>query len=76
LVSGVDELSNSSTETEWEKTETEVPFFHLSIDLPPCPLFRDSHGGLIIPQIPLFEVLRKKFDGYFIIKIRLLFFNF
>jgi hypothetical protein len=25
-------------------------------------MFRDSEGGLIIPQIPLFEVL-KKFDG-------------
>lgn len=41
-----------------------MPFTFLSVDLPPCPLFRDSHGGLVIPQLPLFEALRRKFDGH------------
>jgi U4/U6.U5 tri-snRNP-associated protein 2 len=47
---------------KWTRTVTNVPFTYLSLDIPPTPLFRDSEGGLIIPQIPLFEVL-KKFDG-------------
>lgn len=47
----------------WVRSVAEVPFSFLSIDIPPCPLFRDSHGGLVIPQIPLFQLLRK-FDGH------------
>eukprot|EP01034_Spumella_vulgaris_P031445 gene31445-38837_t len=46
----------------WVESVADVPFSFLSVDIPPCPLFRDSHGGLVIPQIPLFQVLRK-FDG-------------
>lgn len=41
---------------EWVSSIKEVPFTFLSVDIPPCPLFRDSEGALIIPQIPLFEV--------------------
>jgi U4/U6.U5 tri-snRNP-associated protein 2 len=46
----------------WVESFADIPFNFLSVDIPPCPLFRDSHGGLVIPQIPLFQVLRK-FDG-------------
>lgn len=46
----------------WIETTVEVPFNFLSLDIPPCPLFRDSHGAYIIPQIPLFQLLQK-FDG-------------
>jgi U4/U6.U5 tri-snRNP-associated protein 2 len=46
----------------WEETVTTSPFLYLTLDIPPTPLFKDSEGGLIIPQIPLFEVL-KKIDG-------------
>ena len=47
---------------QWQETTVTVPFLYLSLDIPPTPLFKDSQGGLVIPQIPLFEVL-KKFDG-------------
>lgn len=50
------------TEEGWERKVVEVPFSCLSLDIPPCPLFRDSHGSLVIPQIPLFELL-SKYDG-------------
>jgi U4/U6.U5 tri-snRNP-associated protein 2 len=46
----------------WEEKKTVSPFLYLSLDIPATPLFKDSEGGLIIPQIPLFEVL-KKIDG-------------
>jgi U4/U6.U5 tri-snRNP-associated protein 2 len=46
----------------WKETTVRSPFNYLSLDIPPNPLFRDSQGGLIIPQIPLFEIL-KKYDG-------------
>jgi U4/U6.U5 tri-snRNP-associated protein 2 len=50
------------TEDGWQKTKQIIPFSYLSLDIPPCPLFRDSKGGLVIPQIPLFQLLNK-FDG-------------
>ena len=43
--------STGNPEAEWVESVTEVPFTHLSLDIPPCPLFRDSHGGLVIPQV-------------------------
>jgi len=43
--------------------ETAVtPFLFLSLELPPTPLFQDEDGGNVIPQVPLYTVL-KKFDG-------------
>ena len=58
--------SNGNTDTTtidgWTTTTTTNPFTFLSVEIPPTPLFRDSEGGLIIPQIPLFQVLQK-FDG-------------
>ncbi|CAN0316790.1 unnamed protein product [Ascophyllum nodosum] len=46
-------------EEDWEKSKAEVPFLHLTLDIPATPLFKDSQGGNIIPQIPLFKVLDK-----------------
>ena len=46
----------------WKSESVSSPFTFLRLDIPPCPLFRDSQGGMIVPQIPIFEVL-KKFDG-------------
>jgi len=46
----------------WEVTEGEVPFLHLTLAIPQTPLFKDSQGGNIIPQVPLFTALQK-FDG-------------
>lgn len=34
----------------------------LTIDIPQTPLFKDSQGGIIIPQVPLYTVL-EKFGG-------------
>jgi hypothetical protein len=41
---------------------TVQPFLFLSLDLPPAPLFRDSSGGLSIPQVPVYALL-SRFDG-------------
>ncbi|KAG8049643.1 hypothetical protein GUJ93_ZPchr0009g303 [Zizania palustris] len=44
-------------------TETSrVSFLMLGLDLPPPPLFKDAMEKNIIPQVPLFNIL-KKFDG-------------
>jgi len=40
----------------------EKPFLHLSVDLPPPPLFRDELKESIIPQVPILQILNK-FDG-------------
>uniref|UniRef100_K3W6S9 USP domain-containing protein n=1 Tax=Globisporangium ultimum (strain ATCC 200006 / CBS 805.95 / DAOM BR144) TaxID=431595 RepID=K3W6S9_GLOUD len=43
-------------------TTAKSPFLLMSLDLPSTPLFKDSQGGNIIPQVPLFTVL-EKYDG-------------
>ena len=43
----------------WRKDVMTVPFLYLTLDIPPTPLFKDSFGGDVIPQIPLFDVLAK-----------------
>ncbi|KAM0844508.1 hypothetical protein ACQ4PT_056997 [Festuca glaucescens] len=44
-------------------TETpRVPFLMLGLDLPPPPLFKYAMEKNVIPQVPLFNIL-KKFDG-------------
>ena len=48
--------------TTIEETTTDTHFLQLTLDIPQKPLFRDDEGGLVIPQEPLFNVL-KKFDG-------------
>lgn len=47
---------------EIEETTADTHFLQLTLDLSDKPLFRDSDGGLVIPQEPLNNVL-KKFDG-------------
>ncbi|KAH7674167.1 Ubiquitinyl hydrolase 1 protein [Dioscorea alata] len=44
------------------KETSTVPFLMLGLDLPPPPLFKDAMEKNIIPQVPLFNIL-KKFDG-------------
>jgi U4/U6.U5 tri-snRNP-associated protein 2 len=50
------------TSDEWVETSAIVPFSYLGLDIPPSPLFKDSQGGMVIAQVPLFELLRK-YDG-------------
>jgi len=61
------ELTITTTEKEEEgqdgKTSVDTkPYFYLSLDLPPAPLFKDNVDQNIIPQVPLFDLL-SKFDG-------------
>uniref|UniRef100_A0A803NYT0 Uncharacterized protein n=1 Tax=Cannabis sativa TaxID=3483 RepID=A0A803NYT0_CANSA len=50
-------------------TETyRMPFLMLGLDLPPPPLFQDVMEKNIIPQVPLFNIL-KKFDGEMITEV-------
>ena len=54
-------LANETIVVE-EETVTESDFLQLTLDIPEKPLFKDDDGGLVIPQEPLVNVLRK-FDG-------------
>ncbi|KAH7430597.1 hypothetical protein KP509_08G005200 [Ceratopteris richardii] len=45
-----------------EREISKMPFLMLGLDLPPPPLFKDVMEKNIIPQVPLFNIL-KKFDG-------------
>ncbi|OMO63640.1 Peptidase C19, ubiquitin carboxyl-terminal hydrolase 2 [Corchorus capsularis] len=53
---GVTEKDNNGAETY------RMPFLMLGLDLPEPPLFKDVMEKNIIPQVPLFNIL-KKFDG-------------
>eukprot|EP00761_Pharyngomonas_kirbyi_P014679 gb/GECH01014709.1/.p1 GENE.gb/GECH01014709.1/~~gb/GECH01014709.1/.p1 ORF type:complete len:507 (+),score=110.36 gb/GECH01014709.1/:1-1521(+) len=47
------------------RTDTETktgPFWMLTVDVPPPPLFKDDHENFSIPQEPLYSLL-SKFDG-------------
>jgi U4/U6.U5 tri-snRNP-associated protein 2 len=54
-----DEALNDDEELGWNSAERDLPFLYLTLDIPATPLFKDSQGGNIIPQIPLFDVLTK-----------------
>ncbi len=45
-----------------EEITSESNFLQLTLDIPEKPLFKDDNGGLVIPQEPLVNIL-KKFDG-------------
>lgn len=45
-----------------------MPFIMLGLDLPPPPLFKDIMEKNIIPQVPLFNIL-KKFDGEMVTEV-------
>ncbi|KAL3807497.1 hypothetical protein ACHAXA_003988 [Cyclostephanos tholiformis] len=57
----IESLANETIIVE-EETVTDTNFLHLTLDIPEKPLFKDADGGLVIPQEPLVNVLRK-FDG-------------
>lgn len=58
-----DERNTEEGGTALGNVETSrVPFLMLGLDLPPPPLFKDAMEKNIIPQVPLFNIL-KKFDG-------------
>mmetsp|Transcript_7228 Transcript_7228/g.13722 ORF Transcript_7228/g.13722 Transcript_7228/m.13722 type:complete len:395 (+) Transcript_7228:774-1958(+) len=46
----------------FEEVTSETNFLQLTLDIPEKPLFKDDNGGLVIPQEPLVNILRK-FDG-------------
>ncbi|KAK6930466.1 Zinc finger, UBP-type [Dillenia turbinata] len=55
--------TDGTAENDNVLTETyRMPFLMLGLDLPPPPLFKDVMEKNIIPQVPLFNIL-KKFDG-------------
>lgn len=39
-----------------------IPFYHLTLDLPPMPLFMDEFERNVIPQVAM-ETLLEKFNG-------------
>ncbi|KAL3820797.1 hypothetical protein ACJIZ3_006702 [Penstemon smallii] len=58
-----DILDDGGTEEDNLNMErSKMPFLMLGLDLPPPPLFKDIMEKNIIPQVPLFNIL-KKFDG-------------
>jgi U4/U6.U5 tri-snRNP-associated protein 2 len=57
-----DQMMNEQDETIVEETIVDMKFLQLTLDIPEKPLFKDDEGGLVIPQEPLVNVLRK-FDG-------------
>lgn len=48
--------------TEYQETMVESTFMYLTLDLPTAPLYKDEKEQLIIPQVPLFNILAK-FNG-------------
>lgn len=49
-------------ETIIEEKTVDTRYLQLTLEIPEKPLFKDDDGGLVIPQEPLVNVLRK-FDG-------------
>jgi len=60
--SPADNSKDGSANGEPTVTTKKVPFLYLSAEIPPPPLFKDEYERNIIPQMPLFTLL-KKFDG-------------
>lgn len=47
---------------EYQEKMVESTFMYLTLDLPTAPLYKDEKEQLIIPQVPLFNILAK-FNG-------------
>ncbi len=47
---------------EYKEKMSESTFLYLTLDLPTAPLYKDEKEQLIIPQVPLFNILAK-FNG-------------
>jgi len=60
-LSGVVEVTETKPGSSSSSSKS-VNFKHLSLALPSAPLFRDAEGGLVIPRVPIFDLLTK-FDG-------------
>lgn len=54
--------NSDEDQTAHEPTVKMIPFLHLSLDVPPPPVFTSEIERDIIPQVPLYELL-SKFDG-------------
>jgi U4/U6.U5 tri-snRNP-associated protein 2 len=61
-----EEMKDSEEQSELqfviEEKTSDTSFLQLTLEIPEKPLFKDDEGGLVIPQEPLVNVLRK-FDG-------------
>ena len=55
----VDATATSAESAGWKRDEKDLNFLYLTLDVPPTPFFKDTQGGNIVPQIPLFDVLTK-----------------
>ncbi|XP_031253928.1 U4/U6.U5 tri-snRNP-associated protein 2-like isoform X1 [Pistacia vera] len=63
------QITDVGSEHNTIMTETSrMPFLMLGLDLPPPPLFKDVMEKNIIPQVPLFNIL-KKFDGELVTEV-------
>ncbi len=60
----VTSFSKDATTGEEQQTGESVanPFWFLTLDLPPKPLFKDKSENTLVPQVPL-QSLLKKYDG-------------
>ncbi|KAH8045732.1 alpha-tubulin binding protein [Aureococcus anophagefferens] len=47
----VDDTAVSAEAQGWKRDERDLPFLYLTLDVP-APLFKDTQGGNIVPQIP------------------------
>lgn len=56
------EAGTGRAKDSMEDVVQRMPFLMLTLDLPPAPLFKDALEKVKIPQIPIFDLL-KKFDG-------------
>ncbi|KAJ9147185.1 hypothetical protein P3X46_029373 [Hevea brasiliensis] len=66
---GIPKNTDGGNEHHDVVTETSrMPFLMLGLDLPPPPLFKDVMEKNIIPQVPLFNIL-KKFDGAMVTEV-------
>ena len=52
----------AAEDVPWKETKRRVPFQHLSLDIPPPPLFKVGEEELIIPTVNIYQLLQK-FDG-------------
>lgn len=56
--------TGKAKESSTDLVET-VPYLMLALDLPPAPLFKDAMEKVIIPQIPIYDLLQK-YNGTFV----------
>ena len=57
-----EDSSQTITVVHDEVEVARVPFYYLSLDLPPMPLFKENDGQSFLPQVPIMTLLQK-YDG-------------